>query len=641
MVDNDLPKVTETLTFTSSAAHAAEHRDHRPFSDKSKKNADTPTLPAPIVLEESEPSRHQPHDPMSNEMLSQNSTPRIDNEALSLHMREDSQNHKSSQSPKAPGTCFPDGNNRNQYRILTLPEDLDTSFQSGYKKPEGFGASIGYGSNTNSVEEPITMGEEYWTRTVHDIPSPNYDSIHQLPIAMLKFLVEEIQNTPPLQIVWTILLVVGLLGGNVLQVIGLNFWLTKFPADGAPGNYTIFTVSSLIFALFFSVALGIYVIIHSPNLSFVWNVYGLKLLVLAGVFDAVSSTLSIYSASHTPEILQTLFTAFVPVYTAVLAKCFLNDARQYLNRWTILSFSLIVSGVVIASISNLWPAYTKEKSNNEQPSEGPTRDQAIWSFLFFLSVFPTVFMNITQTIYMARYTQEEVEVNIMGRLEVFGPPHDRLGDDAKPGEEAATPSVAGMVPMAVSATTPPPSSPSSLPLLLPLRGEDIAVKLVMLTVDTTVQFLFALAFMPMDALPWFGGSRSVSQTWSNFLGGLHSLVRSPGNIEFCGVYSAGFVLTYLTSSYLNQRSVTLCSMVSQLTSPTTAIVLLVFPGLNLSGEVVPWVVSGLAVLLLLVGVLVYVVWDTKTSTVRAEVGDRRLAAPLLSHANASNSTNSG
>ncbi|CCW63985.1 unnamed protein product [Phytomonas sp. EM1] len=621
MVDDDFPKVKQTLAF-ASASTFAEGNNHRRLSSSNSKSAnEVPPLSMPMFLEEESGAvKKRPHDNMSSTA------------PPARQAGNGPCNRGFSSSPNNSTSHVSNRSGRSNGGMATSPVNLPVPISPDIKKSRVLSESMGYGSN-EGPEEEATGVVEYWTRTLHSLPSSRHDSVQYVFISMLKFLVEEIRTTPPLQQLWTLLLVVSLLGGNVLQVIGLNFWLTKFPAEGAPGNYTIFAVSSLLFAIFFIVLLALYVFIHSPDLSFAWHGYGLKLLVLAGVLDALSSTLSIYSASHTPEMLQTLFTAFVPVYTAVLAKRFLHDARDYFNQWTIVSFSLIVAGVLLASLSHFWAAVAKKNGKENRDGEPSSAisgyEQVIWSTLFFLSVLPTVFLNITQTVYMKRYTNEEEEElgGEEGRFDVFGSP--RRGHDEGSGEDDLE--AAGSPGVSIAASTMAFSSHSGHSTTAsppPQRGEDTAVKLVMLSVDTTVQFLFALAFLPLDALPWFGGSRGIGQTWSNFLSGLQCVWREPGNLAFGGVYTAGFVLTYLAASYLNQRSVTLCAVVGQLTSPTTAMVLLFVPALNLGGEGASWGVSAVAVGLLAAGVLVYVAWEAQTRPARGR-GGQGMAMPLL------------
>lgn len=139
----------------------------------------------------------------------------------------------------------------------------------------------------------------------------------------------------------------------------------------------------------------------------------------------------------------------------------------------------------------------------------------------------------------------------------------------------------------------------------------------MLAADTTLQSCFALLLLPMDALPWFGGSSSVDEAWVNLGKGLSCLLHCKHNFVYCCLYSLGFVWVYIGAAYLNQYSVTLCSMVSQLAAPITALVLIVFPSWNVTGDVAPWYANVLAIVMLVAGTMIYVKWDTATADLKA------------------------
>ncbi|KPA73648.1 hypothetical protein ABB37_09780 [Leptomonas pyrrhocoris] len=163
---------------------------------------------------------------------------------------------------------------------------------------------------------------------------------------------------------------------------------------------------------------------------------------------------------------------------------------------------------------------------------------------------------------------------------------------------------------------------------LRLHGEDATVKIVMLAADTTLQALMGFLLMPMDALPWFGGSDSLREVWQNLDDGVDCVLHCPRNLRYCLLYSMGFVLVYIASAYLNRYSVTLCSMVSQLSGPITALVLIAFPALNMTGDAAPWYVSVFAVVLLSCGTIIYVYWDEMTGEEKAS-GEMQLKWAMM------------
>ncbi|KAG5511927.1 hypothetical protein JKF63_07752 [Porcisia hertigi] len=145
------------------------------------------------------------------------------------------------------------------------------------------------------------------------------------------------------------------------------------------------------------------------------------------------------------------------------------------------------------------------------------------------------------------------------------------------------------------------------------QSEDTIVKLVMLAGETTIQMCFTLFLLPADALPWWGNSDSVRSTWSNFVEGLGCVFTIQENFFYCFLYTLGFVFTYIGCAYLNHYSAALCSIVSQLSSPVTALILVIVPSWNVhpNGES-PWYLNLIAILFLCVAALIYVVWEEKT-----------------------------
>jgi hypothetical protein len=139
------------------------------------------------------------------------------------------------------------------------------------------------------------------------------------------------------------------------------------------------------------------------------------------------------------------------------------------------------------------------------------------------------------------------------------------------------------------------------------------VKLVMLTGDTIGQFLMIMMILPTDAIPWWGSSSTVGGAWSNFSDGIRCVFTCPDNIWYCLVYSGGFIFTYVGSAYLNHYSATLCGMIGQLSSPVSALLLVLVPRWNLNQGTTPWYFSAIAIVLLIAGTLLYSVWEEMTT----------------------------
>ncbi|SYZ62525.1 hypothetical_protein (plasmid) [Leishmania braziliensis MHOM/BR/75/M2904] len=512
------------------------------------------------------------------------------------------------------------------------------------------------------------------------------------PPTFMELVVRRVQATSLLQLLWVALLVTMLLVGNAFQVIFLNFWIHQFPtnrseaatsgfssssssasssggaerAKALASSYTTFVISAVLFPSFFLVLSIAYALWRRPNLAFTRDRAGWWLLLGIGAMDALNSAMAIYAAANTPEVLQALFVSLVPIYSAVFTKWLLKDPRDYTNPYVVVSFVLIATGVALASLFNYIVTHrhhTKDGSGRSQAVVGGhgmpkefqldtfadgsssslsamALDQRLWCLIFFLSVPPTVLMNVWQTMYMIRYTSSDEltayltehadEVEYLegddGTAAAAAGQHAQLLDGAvhqpPSGNPAPGPSLGG-----------PGHRPHAPHSEVPLHGEDVSVKLVMLTSDTAIQAILALVMMPMDALPWFGGSNSIREVVENLSEGVDCVLHCPRNMRYCILYSTGFVLVYIASAYLNRYSVTLCSMVSQLSGPITALVLIIFPSLNITGDASPWYVSVFAVLLLSCGTVLYVYWDEMTVEEKA-VGEMKLKWEMM-HAKSS------
>eukprot|EP00744_Colponema_vietnamica_P001505 GILI01002486.1.p1 GENE.GILI01002486.1~~GILI01002486.1.p1 ORF type:complete len:602 (+),score=110.97 GILI01002486.1:123-1928(+) len=154
----------------------------------------------------------------------------------------------------------------------------------------------------------------------------------------------------------------------------------------------------------------------------------------------------------------------------------------------------------------------------------------------------------------------------------------------------------------------------------PYKGDDTSVKMLMLFGDTFFQAILSLMMLPADALPWWGGSATVSEAADHFVSNTLFIATDEANTFGAIFYSSGFILTYIGGAYLNQYSPTLCSMVSQLSSPMTALVLILVPAWNLEASGGAWYWSVVAVILLSIGTLLYSAWEEMSSQEEAREG---------------------
>ncbi|CAG9567292.1 conserved hypothetical protein [Leishmania major strain Friedlin] len=151
------------------------------------------------------------------------------------------------------------------------------------------------------------------------------------------------------------------------------------------------------------------------------------------------------------------------------------------------------------------------------------------------------------------------------------------------------------------------------------QGEDTVVKLVMLAGETVIQLCFTLCLLPADALPWWGNSETVSATLDNFAEGIRCVFTIRDNFLYCFLYTLGFVFTYVGCAYLNHYSAALCSIVTQLSSPVTALMLVIVPSWNVQvdGDS-PWYYNMFAIFFLCVAALIYVMWEEMTDAEKVQ-----------------------
>ena len=403
-------------------------------------------------------------------------------------------------------------------------------------------------------------------------------------------------------------LVILVIAGNAMNIIGLNFWLRHFNGKKA-GVFTTLIVSGLIFTLFFFVMLVIYIVKTRPPLRWALGRRALWVLFWIGFWDGTNSWLTIYATRMTPEILQAMFLSMAPVFTLLMTKVFLKDHRSYCNAWIFASFGLMLLSTVVASLPDF--LNTHEITTNKK----------LWSLVFFIAVPQMAMYNVYQARYMRDFTREGSGATMESEASPLVAPAKRItSSDVTPtkgGDMYGTTSVQergrSVSPMDQSPAGSPFKSKSQAYIDALPGADDTTVKLVMLFGDTFIQLVVCLALLPADALPWFGSSATVHDAWSNLVLGFECLFTCKWNFLFCLVYSMGYVFTYVGCAYLNHYSATLSAMVTQLSSPMTAVILIVFPMLNANPGTAPWYLSVIAVILMLVGTVVYCVWEEMTA----------------------------
>jgi hypothetical protein len=114
-------------------------------------------------------------------------------------------------------------------------------------------------------------------------------------------------------------------------------------------------------------------------------------------------------------------------------------------------------------------------------------------------------------------------------------------------------------------------------------------KLTALCGDTVLQVFFTAAFLPLDALPHFGATDSISESWKGFTEGTQCIFfECKDTFAYFVTYTLGMWLNRIAFTYLNYYSPTVGAVVSQLTQPINTCLLLLFPTLNVFGQPGSW-----------------------------------------------------
>jgi hypothetical protein len=117
----------------------------------------------------------------------------------------------------------------------------------------------------------------------------------------------------------------------------------------------------------------------------------------------------------------------------------------------------------------------------------------------------------------------------------------------------------------------------------------IESKLTALCGDTVTQVFITATFLPLDALPHFGATTSVSDSWTGFVEGTQCIFfQCENTFAYFFIYMLGMYLNRISFTYLNYYNPTVGAVVGQLTQPINTCLLLLFPTLNVFGQPGSW-----------------------------------------------------
>ncbi|KAH9597070.1 hypothetical protein LSM04_001796 [Trypanosoma melophagium] len=424
---------------------------------------------------------------------------------------------------------------------------------------------------------------------------------------------------------FAIICVLVVIIGNVILLISLNFWLSIFPVEEAATNSSQMAVQVIVscfLVMCFSIVGIAYIVVF--GIRPLWHalvdtnrvrgpLYRFLLLFASGATNALTGVLAVYSMSHTPEFLQSVFLSVIPFCAQVWTYLLVVEERKrrYLSITLIASFIFCVAGVLLSSMSSFIGDSTTDRT---APWD--------WALVYLASAVVFGLWCVVQRLYLdAIMIRHQMPVLVSPST---APDVPRRNDERMVSPERNSTQI--NIPDAsynyndkdnldlaeIRGNT---ETGLSEPLLITQREwgkqnvDDFAAKTVLLLIGIMFQALVSFALFPVDAIPWFGTSSSASAAWHGFRKSCNFIFESWMNVRYGLLHTLGFFMSFLGCSYLNERSPTLASVVLQMAGPLTGVVLIVVPRWDVYGShgVVGHKVGGV-VLLLIAGVF-YHVWD--------------------------------
>lgn len=487
---------------------------------------------------------------------------------------------------------------------------------------------------------------------------------------------EDIQSTKAsVSTFFAIFCVLLVLVGNVILLIALNFWLSIMPLDSMAHNSSqiaIQVVSMMFMLLFFTT----FVVAFLVKYGFrpLWRVlvgggrvggpwYRLFLLFASGASNGISSVLSIYAMTYTPQFLQAVLLCAIPFSAQAWTVLFIpvERKRNYLSLFFIASFLFFAGGVVLSS----WSSFTDPEIHASVP----------WTFIYLISSIVFGLWCVVQRLYLDAVAMKadalawspeknpgEDEQKRAGSNYNHLPNHEDDDDnDNNEEEEAAVQAEADaqlqqeeehqMHPGKLDGTV---VDNTTAVYVEPVDGEpaagsededalataaqqhqrqwgqqsidDTAAKLALLYVGVFFQIIVTFVCFPVDAIPWFGTSATVVDAWGAFANSVNFIFDSWINVRYGLLYSLGFAMSFIGCAYLNEHSPTLSSVVLQLAGPVTSLMIVLVPQWNVYHDVnhVGEKIGG--IILLFCAAFLYHFWDQHSSRMLQAQLDHEAAA---------------
>eukprot|EP00672_Neobodo_designis_P016345 CAMPEP_0174849022 /NCGR_PEP_ID=MMETSP1114-20130205/13857_1 /TAXON_ID=312471 /ORGANISM="Neobodo designis, Strain CCAP 1951/1" /LENGTH=422 /DNA_ID=CAMNT_0016083331 /DNA_START=56 /DNA_END=1321 /DNA_ORIENTATION=- len=383
-----------------------------------------------------------------------------------------------------------------------------------------------------------------------------------------------VANSPasPMTVATIIAAVAGVLftiGGTCGQLVSLNFWLGAFPSGAGP--FTVLTLVATTLALLFFSGLAAWVVFRRPKLRFAVCPESIFLLFLCGACYAFNGVLIVFATPQTPELLQAMLFStgivwtFVSAGVAEIARTGLESFRVMDRRAALVpvSFLLCAAGLIVGAGSLSFTHMSSEAKK--------------WTILFALAQIPGGIFNVLTGHYMSRFSQA-VTVSI-------------------------TPGV----------VTSQSFQSNDLRHHHLRTSDPTTVKLVMLFGSALFQALGLFCLFPLDWTKGYGTSADGADALRNLKENYECVFFSHprcGSENFA--YYVAFTLSYAGSfigmALLNQISPPMCAMVTQLATPAGALLLIIVPAWNVSGQHYSIASTLVALVLVTAGSMLYVFW---------------------------------
>ena len=410
------------------------------------------------------------------------------------------------------------------------------------------------------------------------------------------------------QILGMVLGVCFVIVGNAGQLLAVNEWLSGRFTNGGTPWITALTVTATSTTAFFTLCFAVWCLIVRPNIRFLFRRDAIILAFMIGFGNASNGVLIISATPNTPEILQAFLFSTTIFWTFVFMKVVSRDTRTYANPLVMLSFLFSLGGIVAGSASQF-------------SNQNMTTNNKEWTAVFACGMIMVAIYNVFVFLFMNKYAPKVGAVVSSGMIKSLS--RHSLDEDALLAYEVRKQELNAAE---VSHEQPPLSDFQA----------SMTLKLGMLFVTGITQTIFMWSYVMTDALPWFGTSSSVGEAWTNvglgwkcvFLDGCHN-----DNALYAFLFCFFYVFNYFGTAYLNAYSAAVTSMITQLSSPIAALTLLIFPAWNVSQQPVNVPESIIAIILLVVGALLYTAWEesTRAAEEKAKIRSIRSKRSVVSH----------